>query len=41
MFPAARLNKEAEEGWELITAFSIVQLGRQEGHFLLKRGPLM
>jgi hypothetical protein len=39
MFPIARLNKFAEEGWELAAAYSI-----EEGNrviFILKRYPLL
>jgi hypothetical protein len=35
------INKEAEAGWELVTAYSIVLTGKTEVHYILRRGTLL
>ena len=39
--PLPRLRKEANEAWELISAYSFVRRGTTEVHFILKRGVLL
>ena len=42
MLPWVRINKEDErDGWELVTAYTVVQKGQTEVHFWLRRSTLM
>jgi hypothetical protein len=35
------INKKAEAGWELVTAYSVVLSGKTEVHYIPRRGTLL
>jgi hypothetical protein len=36
-----RINSEADQGWELLSAYSLLVRDKNEVHFLLRRGTLL